>query len=120
MGDLIDPQHQSRDIRLIASAIRKGWNIPPDIMESLPATIAELMETGDDRTKIAAAKVLLAMHGQNQRDKPAVKRVRHLHQLGTLPPVNGANLEERKAFLASRIIELGDDSGASGGHSAPA
>lgn len=117
MAEIIDPNHQSRDVRLVASAIRRGWNIPQAIMDALPAKMAEIVETSDDeRSQVAAAKVLVAMHAQNQKDKPVTRKVRHLHQLGPAVPVTEDNLEQRRAFLLSRLTELGDDSGTNRGN----
>jgi hypothetical protein len=65
---IIDPEKPSKDLKLLGRAVREGWQIPPALMEGLPKLLARLViESGDDRVKINAAKVLVAMAAQ---DKP--------------------------------------------------
>ena len=70
---LADPHRVKSDARMIEKAIRHGWNIPESILHRLPNIVATLaLSSDDDRTRLAAMRVLIAMHGQNQKlDEPA-------------------------------------------------
>ena len=104
-GSLLSDRASSvKDIRLIGSAIRNGWDIPDETRQALPKVLSDMaldaME--DPKARIAAARVLVAMHGQNQRDSSIGTGVthRHVHELGQ---ITADNLEQRKAEIASRI-----------------
>ena len=111
---LIDPDHQSRDARLINRAVKNGWVIPEHIRETLPLELAAILTTAkDNKDKIAAARVLVTMQGQNIRAKPPVKRHQHSHKLDTTP-ITEANFEERRRQLSERVAGIGQDTGGTG------
>lgn len=58
---------EASDIKLMGQAVRQKWNVPDLILEKLPLHMARIAtdESRDDRPRIAAAKVLVAMFGQN-------------------------------------------------------
>jgi len=58
------------DCKLTRMAIRKGWKIPNDVKETLPEKLMAIIDNEYvvERDKIAAAKTLVAMEGQNQAD----------------------------------------------------
>lgn len=64
----IDPRTPGKDLRLIASAVRKGWVIPDEAMTVLPAALLRvaLDRNEEVRARVNAAKVVVAMHGQNE------------------------------------------------------
>jgi hypothetical protein len=75
----LDPASQTSDTRILGQAVRQGWRLPEGIMERLPAAMFAVV-TGkrtSHRNKIAAARVLVAMHGQNQADNPTPQRYSH-------------------------------------------
>ena len=98
------------DLVMIRSAIRRGWKIPDEVMQSLPEKMAALVDDADPRTSLGAAKVLVAMHGQNQRDAPTVKHHEHHHELESVIR-SGETIEQRKQRLAERIARLSGDGG---------
>lgn len=63
---LIDERTPGKDLKLIQAAIKKGWKIPDEVLEQLPTEMWEIAKDKlrDDRPRIAAAKVLLAMNAQ--------------------------------------------------------
>ncbi len=78
-----DGHHTRADIALVGRAVRQRWGIPPEIRTELPAAMRQIVnkesvtildswgvaiEVSNDRERIAAAKVLVAMEGQNQAD----------------------------------------------------
>jgi hypothetical protein len=69
----IDPRTPGKDLRLIASAVRKGWVIPDEAMTVLPAALLRvaLDKNEEVRARVNAAKVVVAMHGQNEPAPPA-------------------------------------------------
>lgn len=86
-----------RDTRLIERAIEHGWDIPEELRRRLPLEMAKIvLKSEDERQKIRAASVIVAMNGQNQRAQPAVRKHEHTHTILTL--------EQRK----QRLIEAVD------------
>ncbi len=116
MTEIIDPAHAARDCRVVTTAVRRGYPIPLEAMQKIVDVVVELLDDADPRVQVAAGRLFIAMHGQNQKDKPAVKRVKHVHQLQQQPnePVTEHNLDERKRFLADRLAALGNNAGGSG------
>lgn len=54
------------DMKMIETAIKRNWPIPEEIMKSLPLQMALIVKKSTtERNKIAAARVIIAMHGQN-------------------------------------------------------
>ena len=103
---LTDAHHRRSDLRMIGMAIRRGWKIPETIMEQLPEVLANLAtKSEDDRTRIGAARVLVAMHGQNQNEEPVTKYVEH-HHAHELGPVTGETIDERRARLHQQLDRL--------------
>lgn len=103
---LTNPQNRRSDIRMIGMAIRQGWKIPEAIMDQLPKVLANLVvKSEDDRTKIGAARVLVAMHGQNQNEEPVTKFVEH-HHAHELGPVTGESIDERRIRLHQQLDRL--------------
>ena len=106
---LADPKTVKADARMVAMAVKRGWNIPTDLLETLPTVLGELAANSDeDRTRIGAARVLVAMHGQNQKTDPPPRVVQHVHTMG---PVTETNFAERKRLLIERADRSGDDTG---------
>ncbi len=82
-------------------AEKAAWVIPEDLFTKLPLAMAEIAINGDClRDRIAAAKVVAAMHGQNQKDDPATIPHEHRHTL---------TLEQRRQGILARIGSCGDD-----------
>jgi hypothetical protein len=98
---LTDPHHSKADARMIAMAIKRGWTIPDSVLESLPKVLAGLVvKSADERTKVAAAKVLVSMHGQNQRDSEGPK---------TGPTINvGVQVDARSDDRRTRTLEIAE------------
>ncbi len=73
----IDPRTPGKDLRLIASAVRKGWVIPDEAMTVLPAALLRvaLDRNEEVRARVNAAKVVVAMHGQNEPAPAAAVQV---------------------------------------------
>lgn len=69
---LTDTGHTRSDLRMVETAIRKGWQIPDQLLEALPKVAGAMALKGNPRDQIAAMKVLLAMKEQNE--KPDVPR----------------------------------------------
>ncbi|QDT15733.1 hypothetical protein [Alienimonas californiensis] len=64
-GTSVDPVNRRRDLYLLERAAVGRWALPTAVYLNVPAAMAEVLKDGNDRAKIAAAKVLLALHGQN-------------------------------------------------------
>jgi hypothetical protein len=105
-----DPNRTRSDLIMVERAIKKGWQIPDVVFENLPKVIAKIAGTGNNRERIRAASVLLAMNEANQKlEPPAVKHVEH-HHTHQVTPVTAENIDERKQKLAARIARLSDNS----------
>lgn len=96
-----DDIHTRGDVRLLEHAIRKGWDIPPQLMEAAPKVLANIMVKGKPREQVAAIRALAVLHEQNQ----PIKQVAHLHAVATLPQDDYG--DDRKRKLAARIAALG-------------
>ena len=89
---------------MINAAIKQGWDIPRELMTQLPSVMSDIIfdERVDPKIKISAAKVIVSMHGQNQKDSPVVSITDHQHSV-RFDPVVANTLEDRKRQIASRI-----------------
>ena len=94
------------DLRMMEQAVRQNWNIPDAIFKALPGVMAKILSDGSNREKVAAARVLAALHSQNQATQPRLSMVAHKHQHEVLPPINPENLNERRAELRARAARL--------------
>jgi hypothetical protein len=58
---------EASELKLIGQAVRQRWNVPELALDRLPAVMAQMAADSrrEDRARIAAAKVLVAMVGQN-------------------------------------------------------
>ena len=98
---LTDSRHTRSDLRMIETAIRKGWKIPDELLETLPTTAAEIATRGKPRDQIAAMSLLVKMKEQNDKAEPQpTQKVEHSHKhLHELGPVTADNLLEHKRRL---------------------
>lgn len=109
-----DPKDVRKDLRLIESAVRKGWNIKRKNMivrrltEIVDKTHVSVLtkqgpfdsEEAADRNAVAAARVLVAMNGQDQADDHlAVKN-------GQPEPNTTINIHNNNVNIDQRRIEL--------------
>jgi hypothetical protein len=98
---LTDPAHTRKDLREVETAIRKSWQIPDALFERAGIVIGQILATGSNREKNAAARVLIAMNAQNhplptQNTAPVVN-------VGV--QVNGSGNTDAGRTLASAIAE---------------
>ena len=79
LGGEVSPDNGARDTRLIEKAVRKGWKLPEGLMDELPAALRQVAmnKKASHRNRIAASRVLVTMHGQNQADDPASQKHEH-------------------------------------------
>lgn len=54
-----------RDLRMEESAIKKGWIIPEALMRKAPERMERIIDNGNDREAVQAAKVVDAMFKTN-------------------------------------------------------
>jgi hypothetical protein len=94
------------DLKRYEQALRQNWSIPDAIFKALPGVMAKILKDGSNREKVAAARVLAALHSQNQATQPRLSMVAHKHQHEVLPPINPENLNERRAELRARAARL--------------
>lgn len=77
------------DTQLLQRAIRRGWNLPPEISDTLPQRLEELTRHKDARIAIRASQTLLDMNEQNGPTDdigPQVKLILYDADVGP-PPV---------------------------------
>lgn len=96
---LTDPGHTRADLRIVETAIRKGWQIPDQLLEALPKVAGAMALKGKPRDQIAAMKVLLAMKEQN--DKPEPQKQQTVVNVG----VNVDNRTEDKPLTALQFAQ---------------
>lgn len=101
-----------KDLILYERAIRQQWEIPQNLYADLPMLAAEIIARRDanknflytDRSRLAAIRLILAMHTANQRDDPAVQKHEHEH-------THRLTLDERRTRLLDHLGEPGEDGG---------
>jgi hypothetical protein len=110
---LNDPHHLRGDLKTIETALRRGWDIPDAIFDSLPKIVAQILLKGTNREKIAAGRLLAVLHKQNSDREPVIQQHQHqhLHAQVDAIPVTHENMDERKRQLAARIVALGGRTG---------
>jgi hypothetical protein len=78
-GDpIIDDHHARESLRLIRAAIAQRWDIPREIIDSLPKIVARIAVTGTDREKLRAAEVLARMQRDNLETIVQADRIERL------------------------------------------
>ena len=89
------------ELQILHRGIRERWDIPPDVLEAVPARMREIVESGSPRDAIAAAKVLLAMQDRSQKTSPKSCRDEY-------PPeqLTKMSFEERGKLVNQRIDRL--------------
>lgn len=108
-----------KDLALIHRAYREGWPIDPEKAAMLSDRLFEITgkrtvtvitkegmaeaEGPADVNAIAAARVLVAMAGQNQKLEPRQVEHRHIHEIG---PVTEANIEQHRQLRAERLAGI--------------
>lgn len=66
------------ELKLLHRAVRRGWNIPDQVKDALPVAMVQIVadQGASKRDKIAAARVIVQMEGQNiSLDPPVQKNV---------------------------------------------
>ena len=105
---LADPQRVRGDLRKIEQGIRQGWSIPEAVFQKAAVIIANILQNGTNREKIAAARALVAMNEQNNPD-PVIIAHSHQHQhlhVQPTPAQQGEDLERKRRELSGRIARL--------------
>jgi hypothetical protein len=67
MEEEIDQHHSRQQLRMAETAIKKGWDIPEQVLTALPKVAAKLALSGKPRDQLAAMRVLIAMKQQNEQ-----------------------------------------------------
>lgn len=64
----VDQRTPGKDLRTIQAAVSRGWQIRPAAMSALPDAMLRIALDSDmqTRARVSAAKVIVAMHGQNE------------------------------------------------------
>lgn len=91
----------TRDTRLVELAVRKRWNMPEKVAETLPEKLMEIFESEDkaDRDRLSAAKTLVTMMGQNQADDHKAQPDLHLHAHTTVQSAHQELLEADPDYI---------------------
>lgn len=109
MSALLEEPHTRGDLRMIGAAIKKGFDIPDAVLETLSKVMANIVVSGSTREKISAARVLVAMQNSNQ---PQIQQHLHAHadSYTTAQPLQAADgpitIDERKRRCQERIDRL--------------
>ena len=66
-------------LRLLERAVRNAWDIPPELAKQLPEFANEMLRTArDERSRIRAAELIVAMNKANVDLAIAVDKVNRL------------------------------------------
>ena len=115
---LNDRGHERADARMIATAIRKGWNIRPQLFDVLPDQMASLAldKQQAPRTRISAAGVLVRMSGQNLADFHKSMPDLHLHAVADADTIRANALARLTAYESGRTVSVDSTATAGNGH----
>ena len=70
----IDERTPGKDLRLLQQALHNGWEIRPEALKRIPDEMIKLViQSGDDRARVNAAKVLVQMMAQNKPTQPTTQ-----------------------------------------------
>ena len=95
-----------QDIRLIERARKERWPVTQESMDRIYQRVEEIALTFPDvAISVQAAKLITAMHGQNQKDEPSLQQVEH-HHTHEVDHVTADNIESKRAELHSRLDRL--------------
>lgn len=105
---LTNPGHARGDLRTLERGIRKGWDIPEAVFQKAAVIIANVLQHGTNREKIAAARALVAMNEQNNPDPVIIAHQhQHLHQhVQPAVALQEIDLERKRSELSGRIARL--------------
>lgn len=107
----------TRDTRMLAKAVRQGWEIPDEVFSELPRWMLDIAaKSQSERNRIAAAKVLTTMHKSNQADDPAPQTVNH-NSLHAHVVIGVGTDDERASALLTLLDSELDRRGAIGADS---
>lgn len=94
--------NERRDLRMLERAIKQKWKIDERAFEALPSAMLTIaLDRGkEDRNRIAAARVVATMHGQNQ-DEGKLAGDLHLHQHNeqTINDFSGLTDEQLRQYI---------------------
>jgi hypothetical protein len=110
-GDVMtnaDEPLKRAEVNMVTQAIRRGWNIPPKVLENLPVKLAQLLETyesmGDTEMLARTQKLLKDMHADNMKD------LQHLERLEQSDRHHRDKMaDDKPKEIRVRLIEGDDD-----------
>ena len=98
-----------KDVALITSAIKKGWQLPEHFFDQLPQAMFDIATSVEvaPRDRVAANNAVMAMDAANKKQSPAPQQpIRHEHVMTT-----EEQIDRRNAELLRRIAERMPDAG---------
>ena len=77
--DLLAGKSRRGDLRMIEMAVKRGWLIPSEAYEQLPAEAMRIAATSNsERERIGAIKCVIAMHASNLDGAVALDKAKRL------------------------------------------
>jgi hypothetical protein len=110
-GDWGDRRHVRENMRMIGQAIRKGWNIPEEALDKLPAEVLEIWHNQHIPllVRMKALETYIRMYGQtlkaNETDTGVNVNIGVAFQ-ATQQETNGLTEEELDRLIDERIRVL--------------
>lgn len=111
---LTEPSHERAGLRLIRRAIHGRWDIPNVLLEQLPRHVtALLVGARNDREKLRAAEVLVAMNRDNISALAQADKIERLEagkatdRIETMQSISDAQLSAAARIIARRM-EMGE------------
>ncbi len=98
--------HERASLRLIRQAIANGWDIPEVMAQQLPRqVIALLVNARNDREKLRAAEVLVAMRRDNLAALAAADKIQRLDAGGATERIEAvSSITDDQLQAAARLI----------------
>ena len=101
---LTEPGHTRQDLAMVRTAIRKGYDIPDELLSALPKIAGALMldKTQKGHVRLKAIETIMAMKEADDRakgiDRPEVRQTQTVVNVGV--NVDNRVDDERNATLA--------------------
>lgn len=129
---LTDPHRVISDVKLVGRAVREHWPVPAAVKPRIVDRLLDIVEKETcqvmskegpvsldgpaDANSVAAARVLVAMTGQNQADRHhrEGKKIKHKHSHSVVLPKATMFERVRERIEQLRTIELSPPDGANG------
>ncbi len=107
-----DKKHMRSDLATIAKAVRRGWDVPEEVMAVLPKNILGVMvearQRGDQRVYLRCVEVLQSMHRDNRDTYAMLDKIERLDSGQATERIDASLTVEQSAAMARNIARYAE------------